>query len=265
MKAQKLIVADLELDDACLAGDDRMPPLRISLAGSEASVAMGECRAQLGDLALTIPKAQVQVNALEAEINAEGIGQTHLRVAWDGLGQPLLQHTAKQRSILFPQPPVSSGLKVEIGDMGQVGIGLDDEPDMAACGNRLLDDETCFGPLLELAAILNLETAVKKLLNFARVVRSVLRTEDITEPKDIIPTGRMARAIARMLSEIGTDGQHVAEATPGRLEEDIYGVVEGAVKGKGHSVANPVLAFKLSCAIDTPGPIRPTDHLVSTS
>ena len=26
--------------------------------------------------------------------------------------------------------------------MGQVGIALDDEPDMAACGNRLLDDET---------------------------------------------------------------------------------------------------------------------------
>jgi len=26
--------------------------------------------------------------------------------------------------------------------MGQVGIMLDDEPDMAACGNRLLDDET---------------------------------------------------------------------------------------------------------------------------
>ena len=36
-------------------------------------------------------------------------------LTWDGLGQPLLQHTSKQRSVLFPQPPSSSGLKVEIG------------------------------------------------------------------------------------------------------------------------------------------------------
>ena len=37
----------------------------------------------------------------------------------------------------------------------------------------------------------------------------------------------------RILQEIGTDGQHVADAEPTRLEQDIYGVVEGAVGGKG--------------------------------
>ena len=37
----------------------------------------------------------------------------------------------------------------------------------------------------------------------------------------------------RILQEIGTDGQHIAAAEPTRLEQDIYGVVEGAVGGKG--------------------------------
>ena len=135
-------------------------------------------------------------------------------------------------------------------------------------------------------------------------VRNVMRSEDITEPKDVIPTGRMARVIARrqwesgrvrtcsimfsydmrlystpfyyctfillyyittkvhyiyiqfhceacspfgnpsslstrILQEIGTDGQHVADAEPTRLEQDIYGVVEGAVGGKGALVGWP--------------------------
>ena len=79
-KAEKICVADIE-DDGCesIEGEDRMPLLRVSIAGSEASIEMGECRAQVGDLALTIPKAQMKVDAIEAEINAEGIGQTHLR------------------------------------------------------------------------------------------------------------------------------------------------------------------------------------------
>lgn len=34
---------------------------------------------QVGDLALTIPKAEMKLDVVEAEINAEGIGQTHLR------------------------------------------------------------------------------------------------------------------------------------------------------------------------------------------
>ena len=41
------------------------------------------CPFKVGDLALTIPRAQMKVDAIEAEINAEGIGQTHLRfLAW---------------------------------------------------------------------------------------------------------------------------------------------------------------------------------------
>ncbi|CAJ1388220.1 unnamed protein product [Effrenium voratum] len=234
VEADKLTVADMDLDDAyAVEGDDRMPLLRLSIAGSEASIQMGECRAQVGDLALTVPSAKMKLDCVEAEINAEGIGQTHLRATWSGLGQPLLQHTAKQRKILFPQPPESSGLTVRIGDMGQVGIILDDEPDAVACGNKLLDDEEWFSPLLALAAMLNLEPATKKLLNFARVVRHVLRSEGICEPKDVIPTGRMARVIARILQEIGTDGQYVADTAPTSLEQDVYSVVETAVKGKG--------------------------------
>lgn len=34
-------------------------------------------------------------------------------------------------------------------------------------------------------------------------VRNVMRSEDITEPKDVIPTGRMARVIARRWEGIG--------------------------------------------------------------
>ena len=41
----------------------------------------------------------------------------------------------------------------------------------------------------------------------------------------------------RILQEIGTDGQHIAAAEPTRLEQDIYGVVEGAVGGKGALVS----------------------------
>ena len=36
-----------------------------------------------------------------------------------------------------------------------------------------------------------------------RQVRNVLRSEDITEPKDVIPTGRMARVIARTRGKRG--------------------------------------------------------------
>jgi len=212
--------------------------LRASLARSEANMKLGEFRAQVGDIALAIPStAEVKLKVVEAEINAEGIGQTHLQVSWDGLGRPHLKHTAKQRSVTFPQPPFASGLTVRIGDMGQMGITLDDEPDVAACGNRLLDDEAWFVPLLELADTMNLQPAVKRLLNLSRVVRNVLRTEDIEEPKDVIPTSRMARVIARILQEIGTDGKHVADGTITKLEDDIRGVVEGAVLGKGLDVA----------------------------
>ncbi|CAE7233050.1 SPAC6G9.14 [Symbiodinium sp. KB8] len=204
---------------------------------SEANMKLGEFRAQVGDIALAIPStAEVKLKVVEAEINAEGIGQTHLQVSWDGLGRPHLKHTAKQRSVTFPQPPSASGLTVRIGDMGQMGITLDDEPDVAECGNRLLDDEAWFVPLLELADTMNLQPAVKRLLNLSRVVRNVLRTEGIEEPKDVIPTRRMARVIARILQEIGTDGKHVADAIT-KLEDDIRGVVEGAVLGKGLDVA----------------------------
>ena len=43
-------MADINDDDACesLAGEDRMPLLRVSIAGSEASIEMGEGRAQAG-------------------------------------------------------------------------------------------------------------------------------------------------------------------------------------------------------------------------
>ena len=235
-EAEKLAVADIDLH--VLDGDSRMPMLRASLAGSEAKMELGEFRAQVGDFALTIPsRVKVKVSVVEAEINAEGIGQTHLKASWDGLGQPLLQHTAKQRSVLFPQPPSASGFTVRIGDMGQMGITLDDEPDAAECGNRLLDDEAWFSPLLELAATMNLEPAVKRVLNLSRVVRNVLRSEGIDEPKDVIPAHRMARVIARILQEIGTDGQHVADEAPTKLELDIRGVVQGAVDGKGLDVA----------------------------
>ena len=49
-QAEKLTVADINDDDACesIAGEDRMPLLRVSIAGSEASIEMGEGRAQAG-------------------------------------------------------------------------------------------------------------------------------------------------------------------------------------------------------------------------
>jgi hypothetical protein len=42
-------VADIADDDGCesIEGEDRMPLLRVSIAGSEASIEMGECRAQV--------------------------------------------------------------------------------------------------------------------------------------------------------------------------------------------------------------------------
>ncbi|CAE7328201.1 PIP5K6 [Symbiodinium sp. CCMP2456] len=237
-EAEKLTVADIADDLHTLEGPSQTPMLRASLARSEANMKLGEFRAQVGDIVLAIPStAEVKLKVVEAEINAEGIGQTHLQISWDGLGRPHLKHTAKQRSVTFPQPPSASGLTVRIGDMGQMGITLDDEPDVAECGNRLLDDEAWFVPLLELADTMNLQPAVKRLLNLSRVVRNVLRTEGIEEPKDVIPTRRMARVIARILQEIGTDGKHVADGTITKLEDDIRGVVEGAVLGKGLDVA----------------------------
>ena len=49
-QAEKLTVADIADDDGCesIEGEDRMPLLRVSIAGSEASIEMGECRAQVG-------------------------------------------------------------------------------------------------------------------------------------------------------------------------------------------------------------------------
>ena len=43
-------MADIADDDGCesIEGEDRMPLLRVSIAGSEASIEMGECRAQVG-------------------------------------------------------------------------------------------------------------------------------------------------------------------------------------------------------------------------
>ena len=48
-----------------------------SLAGSLANLELGEARARVGDLTLSLPsQARLQVHAREAELNAEGMGRT---------------------------------------------------------------------------------------------------------------------------------------------------------------------------------------------
>eukprot|EP00930_Biecheleria_cincta_P042475 TRINITY_DN29229_c0_g2_i1.p1 TRINITY_DN29229_c0_g2~~TRINITY_DN29229_c0_g2_i1.p1 ORF type:complete len:573 (-),score=99.52 TRINITY_DN29229_c0_g2_i1:19-1566(-) len=120
--------------------------------------------------------------------------------------------------------------------MGQVTITLDEELDMAALGNRILDDEDWHGSLLELAAMLNLEPMLQWLMNFARVVRNVLRSESISEPKDVVPAPRLARVLARTMLEIGSNGQHTADDEESELEAVLRSLVEQAVEGKGLDV-----------------------------
>ena len=80
-------------------------------------------------------------------------------------------------------------------------VTYDQDADWQEFGNRVLDDEKVSKPILTLAAMLKLEYAVKKILNFARVVRNVMRTEGVNEPKDVIPADRMARFMSRIAPE----------------------------------------------------------------
>ena len=40
--------------------------------------------------------------------------------SWENLGEPVVQHTARQLSAVLPPPPSSGGATVQIGDMGSV-------------------------------------------------------------------------------------------------------------------------------------------------
>lgn len=231
------VVDDPAFTEGGAEGRVAMPALRVSLADSTVSLELGEFRAQVGDLALTLPPfARIHANVVEAEINAEGIGQTHLHASWEGLGRPVVDHTAKQRKATLPPLPNASGFTVHIGDMGQVTITLDEKLDTVALGNRILDDEDWHGSLLELAAMLNLEPMLQWVMNFARVVRNVLRSENISEPKDVVPAPRLARILARTMREIGSNGQHTADEGASELEADLRSLVEQAVEGKGFDV-----------------------------
>ncbi|CAE8655745.1 unnamed protein product, partial [Polarella glacialis] len=191
--------------------------LRVSIAGTAATLELGEFRAHVGDLALTMPPlVKVTADVVEAEINAEGIGQT--------------------LSAMLPPLPSTGGATILIGDMGQMSIAYDGELDGAAIGNSLLDEEAWHGCLLELGSMLNLEQAVQSALNFARVLRNVLRSEGISEPKDLVPTPRLARILARILLEIGTNGQHVAEEGQSQVEQDLQDLLGQAVLAKGLDV-----------------------------
>ncbi|CAJ1331975.1 unnamed protein product [Effrenium voratum] len=165
VEADKLTVADMDLDDAyAVEGDDRMPLLRLSIAGSEASIQMGECRAQVGDLALTVPSAKMKLDCVEAEINAEGIGlelrgslsgsqpsnwpdssasdlvwarasglgsKAGNRLDWDRWNRldwdrwKVFETAANERrKILFPQPPAATSTLAKLASYSMMSLGL---------------------------------------------------------------------------------------------------------------------------------------------
>jgi len=106
---------------------------------------------------------KLPLDVREAEINAEGIGKMHMHASWEGLGQPVAQHTSRQISVALPRLPSSGGAAVRVGDMGQMSLSYDAEVDVIDIANRLLDEETMHGPLAELASMFNLKTLLQKI------------------------------------------------------------------------------------------------------
>eukprot|EP00929_Paragymnodinium_shiwhaense_P056034 TRINITY_DN28050_c0_g6_i1.p1 TRINITY_DN28050_c0_g6~~TRINITY_DN28050_c0_g6_i1.p1 ORF type:complete len:1888 (+),score=485.27 TRINITY_DN28050_c0_g6_i1:132-5795(+) len=211
----------------------------LSLDGSKATLELRDSLARVGDLAVTLPKlVKARVDFLESFISGEGVGRTALHAMLEEVqGQIRLENIQRSITAVLPALPRSGGASIGIGSMGQVTVTPDEEMDAVKFGNRLLDEEAMYTPLLEAAALFSLRSSVGRLLNFARVVRNVVRTEHVEEPKDIVPAERLARFCARCLMEIGTDGSHVADPDqPSELEEELLQLVMQAVDAKGLDV-----------------------------
>eukprot|EP00927_Polykrikos_kofoidii_P034331 TRINITY_DN29143_c0_g1_i1.p1 TRINITY_DN29143_c0_g1~~TRINITY_DN29143_c0_g1_i1.p1 ORF type:complete len:1594 (-),score=268.47 TRINITY_DN29143_c0_g1_i1:63-4553(-) len=210
----------------------------ISLNSSSFDLNFRDARASVGGLSIVLPSfVHLQIEALEALINAEGLGRVHLHATWKGLeGQVVVSNAARQMSVVLPPPPQTGGAEIRIGAMGKVSMCIDGGVDAVTLGNRVLDEEATFGPLLKLAAMFNLQSALDQALNFARVVRNVLRSESVWEPKDAIPAGRLSRLLARVCLEAGTNGEARAMEGSTLLEQKFFELVTQVIDAKGVNV-----------------------------
>lgn len=221
-----------------LAVKDQSKHFIVSGRGTVAKVELGEVRAQIGDLSFNIPpQAMLACKVEEAFINAEGIGRTRLHASWKDLGRVSVHSDDKQISVVMPALPDRGDVTVDIGDMGHMSLSYDSRVDATELLNRMLDEESMYGPFLQFAAMLNMQGILTSLLNIARVIRNVMRLEEISDLADAIPPPRLARFLARVMEELGTDGRHVSKNTQSSLEVVLLELVQEVIDGKGVDVS----------------------------